>query len=282
MDALHWVRRNGILSVRLKARLRPGLTGGIQVPMTLKEFFTDHSRAALAFSGGVDSALLLWAGMTWGRDIRAYYVKTCFQPEFELEDARKLARQLGARLEILPARVLDVEKIRENPADRCYHCKKIIFGQILEAAHADGYSLLLDGTNASDDASDRPGMRALRELQVRSPLRECGLTKSAVRELSRQAGLFTWNKPAYACLATRIPTGTALTAKLLQRTEKAEDYLASLGFRDFRVRTFENCAKLQLRQEDFPLLLQKKEEITKRLKQDYGSVLLDLEARHGQ
>ena len=250
--------------------------------MTLKEFFTDHPRAALAFSGGVDSALLLWAGMTWGREIRAYYVKTCFQPEFELEDARKLALQLGAHLEILTAQVLDREEIRKNPQDRCYHCKKVIFGQILEAARADGFSLLLDGTNASDDASDRPGMRAIRELQVRSPLRECGLTKPMVRELSRQAGLFTWEKPAYACLATRIPAGTELTEDLLQRTEAAEEYLAGLGFRDFRVRTFENCAKIQLRQEDFSLLLEKKEEITKRLKQSYESVLLDLEARHGQ
>ena len=141
----------------------------------------------------------------------------------------RLAKDVGAELKILPLSVLEVPKVAENPENRCYYCKRAIFSALIAAAAADGYDLILDGTNASDPVSDRPGMEALRELSVRSPLRECGLTKSEIRELSRQAGLFTWDKPAYACLATRVPAGEAITAEKLEKTEKAEDFLRSLG-----------------------------------------------------
>ena len=247
--------------------------------MELSDFFADNPRAALAFSGGVDSAYLLYAGMRWGKLMKAYYVRTPFQPEFEYRDALRLARELNAQMEVITRNVLELEEVTANPPDRCYHCKKAIFSAIAEKAREDGFSLLLDGTNASDREDDRPGMRALRQLNVRSPLRECGLTKDVIRELSRQAGLFTWDKPAYACLATRIPTGTAITEDLLSRTEWAEDYLLSLGFTDFRVRTLGNDAKLQLKAQDFPLLLERREEITGELKKRYASILLDLEER---
>ena len=247
--------------------------------MELSDFFAENPRAALAFSGGVDSAFLLYAGMRWGKRLKAYYVRTPFQPEFEYRDALRLARELNAQMEVITRNVLELEAVTANPPDRCYHCKKVIFSAIAEKAREDGFSLLLDGTNASDREDDRPGMRALRQLNVRSPLRECGLTKDVIRELSRQAGLFTWDKPAYACLATRIPTGTAITEDLLSRTEWAEDYLLSLGFTDFRVRTLGNDAKLQLKAQDFPLLLERREEITGELKKRYASILLDLEER---
>ena len=247
--------------------------------MELSDFFAENPRAALAFSGGVDSAFLLYAGMRWGKRVKAYYVRTPFQPEFEYRDALRLARELNAEMEVIPKNVLEHREVTANPPDRCYHCKKVIFSAIAEKAREDGFSVLLDGTNASDREDDRPGMRALRQLNVRSPLRECGLTKDVIRELSRQAGLFTWDKPAYACLATRIPTGTAITEDLLARTEWAEDYLLSLGFTDFRVRTLGNDAKLQLKARDFPLLLERREEITGELKKRYASILLDLEER---
>ena len=125
---------------------------------------------------------------------------------FEYNDAMRLAEQIGARVRVIEVDVLADERVRQNPSNRCYYCKQAIFGNILRAAAEDGYTLILDGTNASDDEGDRPGMKALKELQVRSPLRECGLTKDMIRQLSRQAGLFTWDKPAYACLATRIRT----------------------------------------------------------------------------
>lgn len=248
--------------------------------MELSEFFARNPKTALAFSGGVDSSFLLYAGMRYGKEIKAYYVRTAFQPEFEYQDALRLAASLGAQLEVITPDVLSQPQVTANPANRCYYCKQVIFSSILEHARNDGFSVLLDGTNASDAEGDRPGMRALRELSVRSPLRECGLTKARIRELSREAGLFTWDKPAYACLATRIPTGMEITKENLARTEWAETRLTTLGFRDFRVRTTrEEQAKLQLREEDFPRLLQNREAIAGELKQRYRGVLLDLEAR---
>lgn len=248
--------------------------------MELSEFFARNPKTALAFSGGADSSFLLYAGMRYGKEIKAYYVRTAFQPEFEYQDALRLAASLGAQLEVITLDVLSQPQVTANPANRCYYCKQVIFSSILEHARNDGFSVLLDGTNASDAEGDRPGMRALRELSVRSPLRECGLTKARIRELSREAGLFTWDKPAYACLATRIPTGMEITKENLARTEWAETRLTALGFRDFRVRTTrEEQAKLQLREEDFPRLLQNREAIAGELKQRYRGVLLDLEAR---
>ena len=210
--------------------------------MDLKQFFEQYPRVAIAFSGGVDSAYLLYAASKYAMQVKAYYVNTVFQPQFELDDAKRLAKELGAEMQVLEADVLHDPAIVSNPADRCYHCKKKLFSHILKAAREDGFSVLLDGTNASDEASDRPGMRAIAELSVRSPLRECGLTKNAIRQLSREAGLFTHDKPAYACLATRIPVGEMITAEKLQRTELAEDYLTALGFRDFRVRSVGDLA----------------------------------------
>lgn len=247
--------------------------------MTLQDFFAQNPRAALAFSGGVDSAYLLYAAASCGAQVCAYYVKSAFQPQFELGDARRLAAELGAEMKVLPVDVLADARVAANPADRCYYCKKQIFSTIAAAAAADGYAVLMDGTNASDDAGDRPGMRALRELAVRSPLRECGLTKPEIRRLSREAGLFTWDKPAYACLATRIPTGEPVTAELLAKTERAESWLAAQGFADFRVRWLSGFARLQVRKEQIPLLLAKQEEIRAELGKYYSGVLLDLEVR---
>ncbi len=247
--------------------------------MTLHTFFQENPKVALAFSGGVDSAYLLYAATASGADVTAYYVHSAFQPTFERQDAERLARELGAKLRILPLDVLCDDTITANPADRCYHCKKRIFTAIVQAAQADGYSLLIDGTNASDDDSDRPGIRALQELSVHSPLRECGITKAQVRALSREANLFTWDKPAYACLATRIPTGERITAEKLARTEQAEQFLQSLGFRDFRVRLLGESAKLQVRAEQLPLLLEKRQDILEGLKTLYSHILLDLEVR---
>ena len=247
--------------------------------MTLQEFFTAHPKAALAFSGGADSAYLLYAARHWGCDVHAYYVKTAFQPAFELADARRLAAELNAPLTVLELPVLDAPEVRANGPERCYYCKKQIFSAIVRQAAADGYSLLMDGTNASDSAGDRPGMRALRELEVCSPLRVCGITKPALREASREAGLFTWNKPAYACLATRIPTGREITAEALTRTEQAEAALAAMGFSDFRVRLRGGEARLQLREAQLSLALEKRTEILAALTPLYEGVTLDLEVR---
>ena len=157
--------------------------------MTLEQFFAENREVAIAFSGGVDSAYLLYAATRYAARVKAYYVSTAFQPEFELADARRLADELGADMQVLHADVLSNSAVTANPPDRCYHCKNTLFRQILRAAENDGFPVLLDGTNASDDAGDRPGMRVLRELSVRSPLRECGLTKAEIREIARENDL---------------------------------------------------------------------------------------------
>lgn len=247
--------------------------------MTLEQFFSQNPRAAIAFSGGVDSAFLLWAGIEAGAEVRPYFVKTPFQPQFELEDAQRLCTRLGAELIVVEFDILSDPAVAANPADRCYHCKKRLFSLLRERAAADGFSLLLDGTNASDDGADRPGMRALKELEVRSPLRECGLVKEEIRSASREAGLFTWDKPAYACLATRIPTGRGLVSQELALVERAEDFLAGLGLRDFRVRLFAEGARLQVREEQTELVLQRRREILEVLGRGFAAVLLDLEPR---
>ncbi|MGE4352992.1 MAG: ATP-dependent sacrificial sulfur transferase LarE [Oscillospiraceae bacterium] len=247
--------------------------------MTLKDFFQQNSRVALAFSGGTDSSFLLWAAREYGAEVTAYFASSPFQPQFELNDAKKLAAELGAKLKILELSPLDDAAVRCNGPDRCYHCKKKIFGAISTAAHRDGYPLIIDGTNASDDEGDRPGMRALREMGVRSPLRECGITKPEVRSLSRKAGLFTGDKPAYACLATRVPTGTPITSELLEKIEKGEAALFALGFSDFRLRLRGSAALLQLRAEDMPMALVKRRELRAALKPYFDEIHLDLAER---
>ena len=150
---------------------------------------------------------------------------------------------------------------------------------ILEQAKKDGYSILIDGTNASDDASDRPGMAALKELSVRSPLQEAGLTKTEIRKLSKEAGLFTWDKPAYACLATRIPADTPITAESLRLVEQGEDILRSMGFRDLRVRLREGYALLQFAAAELAEAGARLHEIEERLSPLFPALKLDSRGR---
>lgn len=247
--------------------------------MNLQDFFLQHPEIAVAFSGGVDSAYLLYAAKQYAKKVCAYYVKSEFQPRFEWEDAVRLAEDLGVELRILECSVLAVPGVKENQPDRCYHCKRAIFKTIMNAAKAEGFSVLLDGTNASDDMEDRPGMRVLCELSVLSPLREAGLTKSEIRRLSKEAGLFTWNKPAYACLATRIFTGERITSEKLVATETAEDFLFSLGFTDFRVRLQDGNARLQVPEAQWVRVIEYRKDILIKLKEYYKTVSLDLEVR---
>ncbi len=249
--------------------------------MTLDEFFAANSRAALCFSGGADSVYLLYAAKKSGADVRAYFVKTPFQPRFELEDAKKAAELLSAELTVIEYDILSEDSVRHNPSDRCYFCKKRIFSLIAKKAAADGYGLLIDGTNASDDAGDRPGTRAASELAVRSPLLECGLSKSDIRILSRKAGLFTWDKPAYACLATRIPTGEEITADKLLRTEMAEEAVFSLGFRDFRIRHWGGGARIEVCGEQFMEAAKRRRELQEAVAPFFDIVALDLKVRGG-
>ncbi|MDO4711066.1 MAG: ATP-dependent sacrificial sulfur transferase LarE [Peptostreptococcaceae bacterium] len=245
--------------------------------MRLEDFFRENRKVALCFSGGVDSAYLFYAGRSFGAEVQPYYLKTEFQPAFELDDAKRLAGGLGVSLRILEMSVLENDLVAQNDSKRCYYCKNSGLGALYSLARAEGYDVVIDGTNADDDPSDRPGMRALGEIGILSPLRMAGLTKQMIRDRSKEAGLFTWDKPAYACLATRVPTGTRIDAPTLHKIERSEQALFELGFSDFRVRVLGGTARLQLREEQMPKALAMREQILERI--CFDEVLLDLRAR---
>lgn len=247
--------------------------------MTLNEFFTQYPKIALAFSGGVDSAYLLYVAKQCHTQVRAYFLKSAFQPKFELNDAVRMAKELDVPLRIVTIDVLSSDVVTGNPVDRCHYCKRLTFQAIRQAASEDGFSILIDGTNASDDPKNRPGMRAISEFSVLSPLRECGLTKADIRRLSKEAGLFTWDKPAYACLATRVPFGEKITEEKLKITEAAEDFLFSLGLKNFRVRMFGGAAKIQVTYAQLENIIENREIILAELGKYYTDVTLDLKVR---
>lgn len=249
--------------------------------MNLTEFFKQHPKIALGFSGGVDSSYLFYAAVKAGADIRAYYVHGPFQADFEYEDAKRVARDIGAedRLTVIEADVLSHKEVTDNPWNRCYYCKNLVFGTITQMAADDGYTTIIDGTNASDDPSDRPGVKALQEMHVLSPLQLCGMTKADIRKASRAAGLFTWNKPSNACLATRIPTGEEITQEKLSAVEHAEDALRKLGFSDLRVRKREETGLIQLPEEQFAKAVEKKAEIETALHPYFPELALDFRGR---
>lgn len=247
--------------------------------MNIQDYFKVNNKAAIAFSGGVDSAYLLYEASMAGADVTAYYVKSQFQPAFELKDAMETAQKTGAKLRILELDALADPRVRANPSDRCYYCKLGIMGALGKAASEDGYALICDGTNASDDVDDRPGFRALGELGIVSPLRECGLTKPMIRERAKAAGLSVWNKPAYACLATRIPAGETITEDKLVRTEKAEAALFDMGFTDFRVRSRGDNALVQVTEEQYEKAADSMDAIRNAIGDMYAEVILDSNTR---
>ncbi len=245
----------------------------------LTDFWREHPAAAVAFSGGVDSAAVLASAVEAGARVAAFFVKSVFQPDFELDDAKRAAAILRVPLTVLTPAVLDHPAVAANGPDRCYYCKRLILTAIRERADAEGFSIVVDGTNASDDPSDRPGTRALRDLGVLSPLRLCGVGKAEARAIARRAGLPNWDKPAYACLATRFPSGTPLCPEELARVEQAEGFLFDHGFSDFRVRRIAGGAKLQLREDQLVKAVAQREALVAGLGPLLGTVLLDLNPR---
>ena len=242
--------------------------------MDLEAFFKKNNKLAIAFSGGVDSAYLLFEAHKNKAEVTAYYVKSQFQPEFEYEDAKRLVEEIKANLKIIELDVLKYDDVVRNDEKRCYYCKQKIFGAICKAAMEDDYNIVADGTNASDDVNDRPGMEVLRELSVVSPLRECGLTKDNVRMLSKEAGLFTWDKPAYAWLATRIKPYEKIEPDTLKKVERSEEYLKEIGFINHRVRVSEDVATVIADKNQVQLLSEKKDIIEPYLKKIFKDVIL--------
>lgn len=247
--------------------------------MNLVEYLTSLGNIAVALSGGVDSSYLAYAAKQSGIPCKAYTVKSQFVPQFELNDAKKIAEFIDIPLELIDIDVLAHDDVTSNPDNRCYYCKHHVFTTIGEYAKRDGFTVVCDGTNASDDIDDRPGMRAIAELSVKSPLRDCGLTKSVIRKLAQQANLFIWNKPSYACLATRFQAGQRITSHDLEHIELAEKYLFSLDLSDFRVRLIGNNAKIQVPENQIAIVIKNRIEILTYLKSMFDDVVLDLEVR---
>ena len=242
------------------------------IPEKLARFFEEHPRVAVAFSGGVDSSYLLYAAVTCGADVRAYTVESQFRSPVERRNSDELAEVLGVRRTIVNVDALSNAELVSNPPNRCYLCKKIVFGAIIRTAVADEYPTVVDASNVSDDPLERPGMKALEEMDVLSPLRDAGLSKSDVRRLSKEAGLKCWNSPSDSCLATRIATGTPITADLLKRTAETENRLRAMGFSGIRVRTLsDGTARLELPESQIPVLNIHMIEVDRLLKDAYGS-----------
>lgn len=223
---------------------------------------------AVAFSGGVDSTYLLHEAVKAGKEkVTALIMKTPSVPERELDEAVTFCKSREISFFVLPADPFSAEGFRENGRDRCYICKHFLFSALLEKAKEEGIPFVADGTNADDTKEFRPGLRALQELDIRSPLAEAGLTKKEIRELSEKEGLPTWNKQSFSCLATRFPYGEELTVEKLRRTEAAENLLAELGFTQRRVRVHGNLARIEVLPAEIPLLLEWRDMISSRLEE---------------
>lgn len=246
----------------------------------LQDYLTSLGSVAVAFSSGVDSAFLLRAAHDClGDKAMAIRASSYLFPAREGQEADEFCGTYGIRQLVLEADELSVPGFSENPPDRCYICKKDLFTRLKEAASSLGFSALAEGSNMDDLGDYRPGMRALKELGILSPLREAGLYKAEIRALSREMGLPTWDKPSYACLASRFVYGDTITKEKLGMVEKAEQYLIDKGFRQIRVRIHGNMARIEIPREDFPRFLDDalREEIHARLKDiGFSYVALDL------
>ncbi|MBR6431053.1 MAG: ATP-dependent sacrificial sulfur transferase LarE [Oscillospiraceae bacterium] len=243
----------------------------------LRQFFQKHPKVALAFSGGSDSGYLLHTAVTCGAKVQPYYAKSAFQPYAELYDAEAFARALGLTLRVCQVDILRAPHVAFNPPDRCYWCKRALFSAIVRQASADGYLTVIDGTNASDSVDERPGIRALRELEILSPLRLAGISKDEIRILSRAAGLKTWNKPPHRCLTTHVVPGEQLTEQLLMAVTNSERSLEALGFQYFRLRCSSSGITIRVSPSQLELVLQKREQLLQALQQYFKTVTLDLE-----
>lgn len=216
----------------------------------LRDELASLGSALVAFSGGVDSSFLLKVCVDTFKDnggrVLAVTARSSTYPSSELDGAVELAKDIGAEHMIIDSEELEIEGFSDNPPDRCYFCKNELFGKLSEIAKKENLAVILDGANADDMADYRPGAKAARELGILSPLQETGLTKNEIRAFSKQMGLTTWEKPALACLASRFPYGTTITAEKLEMVEMAERALHALGFGQLRVRHHGDVARIEL------------------------------------
>jgi uncharacterized protein len=242
---------------------------------------TSLGSSLVAYSGGVDSAYLAWAArQTLGDKMLAVLADSPSLAEFQKRDAIQFARDYGIPLEVIRTEEFDNADYTKNAPDRCFHCKDELFAKLAEMAKQRGFASIIYGVNADDTSDFRPGHRVAAQYGVRSPLLEAGLTKAEIRELARDAGLPVWDRPAAACLSSRIPYGTPVTIQNLKQVETGEDALRQLGFRQFRVRHHGDLVRIEIAPDELlaaldPQMARKFTELFKRL--GYQYVTLDLE-----
>lgn len=238
----------------------------------LKQALKNLGSAAIAFSSGVDSTFLLkMAHEVLGEHAVAITAKSDSFPKRELEEAEAFCKKEGIRQIMFESRELELPGFAQNPPNRCYLCKKAFLQKIKEIAKENGISFVAEGSNVDDEGDYRPGMQAVAELGIQSPLRAAGLTKREIRLLSKKMGLDTWDKPSFACLSSRFPYGEVITKERLAMVQQGEQLLQELGFSQFRVRIHGRMARIEVLPEDFPKLLQEetRNQITEKFR-EYG------------
>jgi len=246
----------------------------------LLDCIAKKGKVAVAFSGGVDSSFLCYAAyQALGKNAIAVTIVSPMLSKSELSDAKKVAAQIGIEHIAIEEKSID-ERVAKNPRDRCYFCKKEEFGKIIQVAKERGISTVLDGTNIDDESDYRPGLKALLELGVFSPLREVKLSKPEIRELSRLANIPVWDKPAFACLASRVPYGQKITEELLFKIEAGEEILRSFGFKLFRLRAHQSIARIEVAKNERSKFFDEQvlDEISKKIKElGFTFVAMELE-----
>ncbi len=245
----------------------------------LKEYMKSLGSAAVAFSSGVDSTFLLKAAKAaLGDNVIAVTAKSRSFPKRELNEAVNFCKENNIRHIIFESEELGIDGFRQNPVNRCYLCKKEIFKKIKEIADENNIACVAEGSNTDDDGDYRPGLIAVKELGIKSPLRHVGFTKREIRELSKRLGLPTWNKQSFACLATRFVYGEEITEKKLDMVDRSEQLLLDMGFHQLRVRIHGNIARIEVMPDEFEKLIKNRENIYTRLKSfGFDYVTMDLQ-----